>query len=182
MMSESRRKKRYFVLPMVILLAAGMTWSTPAVRGAAAAAGRAQSDRVDGFAVAAHAWVTTADGQLEFSDQGTVPFATAKPDQLTISVDPSRTFQTMQGFGASLTDSSAAVLYRLDRPERDAAMVQLFDPQRGDGLSYLRQVIGSSDFVATSSHYTYDDLPAGGTDYEMRLFSIAHDQIQICCP
>jgi glucosylceramidase len=179
MMSESRRKKRYFVLPMVILLAAGMTWSTPAVQGAAAAAGRAQFDRVDGSAVAAHAWVTTADGQLEFSDQGTVPFTTAKPDQLTISVDPSRTFQTMQGFGASLTDSSAAVLYRLDKPARDAAMVQLFDPQRGDGLSYLRQVIGSSDFVATSSHYTYDDLPAGGTDYEMRRFSIAHDQIQI---
>jgi hypothetical protein len=29
----------------------------------------------------------------------------------------------VQGFGASLTDSSATVLYRLDQPERDAAMV-----------------------------------------------------------
>lgn len=175
--SHRRLTKRYFVLPMVILLAAAT--AAPAVHGAAAAAGPVQSDGVSRTAVAAHAWVTTPDGQLEFSDQGTVPFTTAKPDQLTISIDPSRTFQTMQGFGASLTDSSAAVLYRLDKPARDAAMVQLFDPQRGDGLSYLRQVIGSSDFVATSSHYTYDDLPAGQTDYAMRHFSVAHDLVQI---
>ncbi len=127
---------------------------------------------------AAHAWVTTPDRQLELSDQGTVPFTTARSDQLTITVDPSRTFQRVQGFGASLTDSSAAVLYRLDKAKRDAAMVQLFDPRRGDGLSYLRQVMGASDFVETA-HYTYDDLPAGQTDYEMQHFSIAHDQARI---
>jgi glucosylceramidase len=78
-------------------------------------------------------WVTTPDRQLELSDQGTVPFTAATSDQLTITVDPSRSFQTVQGFGASLTDSSATVLYRLDQPERDAAMVGAVRPAAGMG-------------------------------------------------
>src|SRR3984893_3192804 len=152
-----------------------------AVLVATGATGAASAGSVEpgGGPPAAHVWVPPPDRQLQLSDQGTVPFTTAKPAQLTVTVDPSRTFQTIQGFGASLTDSSAAVLYGLDKPARDAAMVQLFDPRRGDGLSYLRQVMGASDFVATAAHYTYDDLPAGQTDYEMRRFSLAHDESQI---
>ncbi len=45
-------------------------------------------------------------------------------------------------------------------------------------MDYLRQPIGGSDMVATAP-YTYDDLPAGQTDYSMQHFSIAHDQGQI---
>jgi glucosylceramidase len=48
----------------------------------------------------------------------------------------------------------------------------------GDRLSFLRQPMGSSDFVA-GPHYTYDDLPAGETDYGMHHFSIQHDRGQI---
>ena len=57
-------------------------------------------------------------------------------------------------------------------------MASLFSPTTGDGLDYLRQPIGGSDMVATAA-YTYDDLPAGQTDYGMRHFSVAHDQAQI---
>jgi glucosylceramidase len=149
-----------------ILMVAGSTWSAPAALGSGSSP------------PAAHVWVTTPDRQLLLSDLGTVPFGNAGSDLLTISVDPGRTFQTMQGFGASLTDSAAAVLYRLDPARRDAAMVALFDPRRGDGLSYLRQPMGASDFVATAQ-YTYDDLSAGQTDYAMRRFSIVHDESQI---
>ena len=38
--------------------------------------------------------------------------------------------------------------------------------------------MGASDFVA-GDHYTYDDVPAGQTDYAMKHFSIAHDRKQI---
>ena len=38
--------------------------------------------------------------------------------------------------------------------------------------------MGASDFVA-GEYYTYDDLPPGGTDYDMSRFSIAHDRAQI---
>ena len=38
--------------------------------------------------------------------------------------------------------------------------------------------MGASDFVA-GDFYTYDDVPAGQTDYAMKHFSIAHDRKQI---
>jgi glucosylceramidase len=126
----------------------------------------------------AHVWVTTPDRSLRLSDQGTLPFTAGASPELTITVDPSLTYQAIQGFGASITDSSAAVLYRLPARQRDAAMAQLFDPRKGNGLSYLRQPMGASDFV-DEPFYTYDDLPAGQTDYAMQRFSIAHDQAQI---
>ncbi len=123
-------------------------------------------------------WVTTPDGRLALSDQGRVRFSRGTPAALTITVDPDRWYQTMEGFGASLTDSSAAVLYRLDPANRDRLMAALFDPHTGNGLSYVRQPMGGSDFVADRP-YTYDDLPPGQTDFELRHFSIAHDERQI---
>jgi len=127
---------------------------------------------------AARVWLTTVDGVQRLSDAGTVPFTRAAPTDLTVTVDPSRSYQSIQGFGAALTDSSAAVLYRLDPDLRRTVMASLFDPKTGDGLSYLRVPMGASDFVA-ERHYTYDDLPAGQTDYSMRRFSIEHDRAQI---
>jgi glucosylceramidase len=126
----------------------------------------------------AHAWVTTADGASRMSDRGDVPFHRGGSKNLTITVDPSRVYQTMDGFGASITDSSAHVLYTLQGKARDGAMRDLFSPAKGNGLSVLRQPMGASDFVA-GGFYTYDDLAPGQTDYGMRHFSIAHDQPQI---
>jgi glucosylceramidase len=126
---------------------------------------------------AAQVWITTPDGANKMTDAGTVPFTSTPATAPTVVVDPSRTFQTMSGFGASITDSSAAVLYSLPPQARDDAMRSLFDPRSGDGLSYLRQPVGASDFV--TADYTYDDMPAGQTDYALRNFTIAHDQQQI---
>ncbi|HKF31484.1 MAG TPA: glycoside hydrolase family 30 beta sandwich domain-containing protein [Jatrophihabitantaceae bacterium] len=128
--------------------------------------------------ITAHVWVTTPDGAEKMHDRGTVAFGTAASDVSTVVVDPTLRFQEMQGFGGAITDSSATVLYRLSPAARDAAMRSLFDPVHGDGLDYLRQPIGASDFVTTAA-YTYDDLPAGQTDYAQQHFSIAHDQAQI---
>jgi glucosylceramidase len=123
----------------------------------------------------ARVWVTTPDGAERMHDRGSVAFTRGGSDALTISVDPSRDYQSMDGFGASITDSSASVLYELSKPQRDAAMRSLFAENR---LSFLRQPIGASDFV-DGPHYTYDDVPAGRTDYGLRRFSIAHDRAQI---
>jgi glucosylceramidase len=127
---------------------------------------------------AAHLWLTTADGTYKLTDMGEIPFGTGVPTVPTVVVDPSRIFQTMDGFGGAITDSSAVVLYRMSAAARAAAMRMLFDSRTGDGLSYLRQPIGGSDFVATAP-YTYDDMPAGATDYAQRHFSIAHDEAEI---
>jgi glucosylceramidase len=132
-----------------------------------------------GPAPQAQVWVTTADGAQRLQQQPPVAFADGASDLTTITVDPNRRYQSVDGFGGALTDSSAAVLSSLPSQARDAAMKQLFDPRQGIGVSFLRQPVGSSDFTAAAAHYTYDDVPAGQTDFGLKHFSIAHDQAQI---
>ncbi len=94
----------------------------------------------------------------------------------TITINPAVTFQEIEGVGASLTDSSAWLIYEfLTPPERQAVLTDLFDPEEGIGLSYLRQPMGSSDFRLKD--YSYNDLPSGvSTDYDLDYFSIAYEE------
>jgi glucosylceramidase len=125
------------------------------------------------------AWVTTPDGTQRLTEQTPTRFTTGTSTRTTITIDPVTTYQTMDGFGGALTDSTAAVLYQLSPAERAQAMRDLFSPSDGIGVSFLRQPVGSSDFTATSEHYTYDDVAPGQTDLALKHFSIAHDEAQI---
>lgn len=58
--------------------------------------------------------------------------------------------------------------------QRDALLRDLFDPEAGIGITYLRMTIGASDF--SLADYTYDDMPAGETDYDLAHFSIDKDK------
>ena len=109
-------------------------------------------------------------------------FGATRVPALTIAVQPAKTYQSMEGFGASITDSSAWLLYKkLDAAQRKELMEKLFDPVHGIGLSFIRQPMGASDFALDD--YSYDDVPAGQTDPDLKQFSIAHDQAYIipCC-
>jgi glucosylceramidase len=130
-------------------------------------------------AASAHAprvWLTTGDQANLLTEQPHSALGAPVAGAPTITVDPAQRFQRMEGWGASITDSSATLLAA--SPDRHAIMRDLFGRRGGLGLSYLRQPIGASDFVA-GPHYTYDDLPPGQTDYGMEHFSIAHDRAAI---
>jgi glucosylceramidase len=127
------------------------------------------------------AWTSGAKGQSgATTEQLTAAPASAGAPQsgTTVRVDPQVKYQTMTGFGASITDSSAQVLYGIPKDQRDTVMKNLFDPETGDGTSFLRQPIGASDFVK-GADYSFDDMPAGQKDYGLKHFSVAHDQKQI---
>jgi glucosylceramidase len=97
---------------------------------------------------------------------------------LTIKVDDTQRFQTIDGFGAAMTEGSAWLLHdQLPAATREEVMSQLFDPNRGIGLSFLRLPLGSSDL--SRSHYSYDDLPEGQTDPELKFFSVSHDDADV---
>lgn len=100
-------------------------------------------------------------------------------EAVPIALDPSQTYQEIDGIGASLTDSSAWLIHEfLNASERQALLKDLFDPNEGIGLSYLRQPMGASDFRL--QNYSYDDLPGGVTaDYLLAYFSIAYDEAYI---
>ncbi|TFH49750.1 MAG: glycoside hydrolase, partial [Lysobacterales bacterium] len=128
-------------------------------------------------AVAVDVWLTKGDKSQLLSQQTDLLL---KPGNgsggFTITVDPNSTFQSIKGFGASLTDSSAWLIQnRLSGVQRDKLMKLLFAPDTGAGMNYLRLPMGASDFTA-SGVYTYNDLPSGQTDATQSQFSIAHDQ------
>ena len=102
-------------------------------------------------------------------------FAAARAPYLTITVDDSVKYQQIDGFGASLTDSSAWLIsQKLTAPQRHELLQMLFDHKKGIGLSMLRQPMGASDFALKG--YTYNDMPQGQTDPDMKHFSIDHDR------
>lgn len=104
-----------------------------------------------------------------------IQFSTERSPNLTIRVDETAKYQVIYGFGASLTDSSAWLLDKKLTPEkRMEALATLFDPQKGIGLSILRQPMGASDFALHA--YSYDDVPAGQKDLQLQKFSIDHDR------
>ncbi|MBV8431213.1 MAG: hypothetical protein JO244_08630 [Solirubrobacterales bacterium] len=98
-----------------------------------------------------------------------------------ITVDDTRRYQTMQGFGAAMTDTSAWLIWdKLPPRPRAALMQKLFGSgPEGIGISYLRVPIGASDFTRGRAPYSYDDLPRGKTDPTLAHFSIAHDAAYI---
>lgn len=118
------------------------------------------------------AWVTSGDGRMRLSPAAPLPIERGRAKGRIIRIDPSRTYQTIEGFGASFTDSSAWLLRRrLGEEQRAGLLKDLFDTSSGLGLNLTRVTIGASDF--SLSHYSYDDVPPGQSDRSLDAFSIA---------
>lgn len=123
---------------------------------------------------------TTGDRTNLLQPQPNVTFETGGSSTgPVIAVDDSVSYQQMDGFGASLTDSAAWVVSnKLSAAQQSSLWQSLFSPSAGIGISFLRQPMGATDFSA-SGNYSYDDLPAGQTDPNLANFSIAHDTAYI---
>ncbi len=123
---------------------------------------------------------TTGDQTMLLQTQPTVSFATGGgSSSLVITVNSTTQYQQMDGFGGSLTDSSAWLIWKeLSASQQTTLMQKLFSPSSGIGISFLRQPMGASDFSA-SGNYSYDDMPEGQTDPNLTNFSVAHDATYI---
>ena len=111
----------------------------------------------------------------EPEERSPISFGPRRAPELTIFVDDGKQFQTIDGFGASITDSSAWLLHnKLSDSQFQKVMEMLFDREKGIGLTLLRQPMGSSDFALED--YTYDDMPPGASDPGLQHFSIEKDQ------
>ena len=121
--------------------------------------------------VAAETWLTTPDRTQLLSAQPLLePIGRAGGDE-TITIDPTKRFQKMHGWGAAMTDASATLFSRLPADRREALFAELFGRENGGlGLSLTRLTVGASDF--SLSHYSYDDTPRTTPDPELRYFSI----------
>jgi len=128
---------------------------------------------------AVQVWTTTTSSSdtlaLQLAQEPNLTFGpeTSSSDP-QIAVNSGVQYQTIQGFGAAMTDSSA---YLIDHSPQRAQILDDLYGSSGAGFSFLRLPMGASDL--SLSNYSYDDMPAGQTDPTLANFSVAHDTAYI---
>ena len=124
-------------------------------------------------------WLTTPDRSVLFARQNTaLAFGATTSSGVIIDVDSTQTFQTMDGFGYTLTGGSATLINRMKAADRAALLQELFGTDGTNiGVSYLRISIGASDL--SDRVFTYNDLPAGETDPTMAKFSLEPERADL---
>ncbi|WP_127530913.1 glycoside hydrolase family 30 protein [Paenibacillus kobensis] len=142
----------------------------------AACSGGNAGDSAKSGADQVQVWLTTADKSKLLSQEENVKLTASKGSgEEDIVLDANTQYQQMDGFGASMTDSSAYLIgSKLSEEQRMTLMNKLFDHEQGIGISYMRIPLGASDFARTQ--YSYDEMPAGETDESLGKFSIDHDK------
>lgn len=91
-------------------------------------------------------------------------------NEITVFIDPSKTFQSFFGIGAALTDASAETFYKMPKTAQQELLTAYFNKDKGIAYTVARTNINSCDF--SSDMYTY--VQEG--DKELKTFSIAHDE------
>ncbi len=124
-------------------------------------------------------WLTNADGSSLLQKQTTVlTYSNSAGNNATIKVDTTQSFQTIDGFGFTLTGGSAYVMNRLDLATKNKLLAELFGNDSSSvGISYLRISIGASDM--DDNVFSYDDMPAGQTDINLAHFSLSNSETDL---
>jgi glucosylceramidase len=121
-------------------------------------------------------WTSSEDMQHTLSPHPALRFdATLPVTKPSVQVDDSIRYQSLVGLGSSLEHSTCYNLSLLPQEQREKALESLVHPTKGIGMSLMRICIGTPDFTA-SPWYTYDDMPPGHEDPELKQFSIAKDK------
>ena len=120
-------------------------------------------------------WLTKGDQTITLQKQATVlGFGTAYNIYPTIEVDDNQIFQSIDGFGFTLTGGSAQVINSLNSTLKQQLLQELFgDASASVSISYLRISIGASDL--NIAPFSYDDMPIGQTDVNLTNFSLGPD-------
>ena len=117
-------------------------------------------------------WLSTADRRLRLARQPDIEKSAGESLPTDVVIDIGKKYQSIVGFGAALTDSSAWLIQnKLDEGQRTALLRELFGPPPNLNLNMTRLTIGASDF--SLQHYTLDDLPAGEVDPALLHFNVA---------
>ncbi len=116
-----------------------------------------------------HVWLTSEAGD-KCAEAAPVVFHKGEAADAVV-IDPAATRQTIDGFGASLTESSAFVLACLTPEERQRVLEELYGEQ-GANFSMSRTQIGASDFSVEGKY----SLAEQDGDVELTSFSLDRDK------
>ncbi len=121
-------------------------------------------------------WLTKGDQSVLLAKQtGNLGFNTIPNSYPNIEVNAAQKYQTIDGFGYTLTGGSASVINQLNATKKAALLQELFGTsETAIGVSYIRISIGASDL--NSEPFTYDDIAVGDTDLDLAKFSLDKDR------
>jgi transposase len=102
---------------------------------------------------------------LEFKEKRQPP-----ENEISVFVDPTKTYQEFLGVGAALTDASAETFAKLPKDKQQEFLKAYFDKEKGIAYSIARTNIHSCDF--SSGTYTY----VTDGDKELKSFNVDHDK------
>jgi glucosylceramidase len=113
-------------------------------------------------------WITSGDQTKLLQQQATVSFGTnSGTNPSTVTVNPGTTYQTMDGFGYTLTEGSCEVINGMAATQQNQLLNDLYNPTTGLNASVVRISIGASDL--SSSSYSYNETSG---DTNMNNFSL----------
>lgn len=114
---------------------------------------------------------TAENTENRLANKGDFNFTDAKQpveSEVSVFVNPKKTFQEFLGIGGAITDASAEVWSKLPQDKQDE-LIKAYYSKEGINYSILRTTIHSSDF----GPYSYTYIEEG--DAELKTFNIEHD-------
>ncbi|KIA99961.1 glucosylceramidase [Flavobacterium sp. KMS] len=121
-------------------------------------------------------WLTKGDQTVLLTKQnGVLGFNTTANSYTNIEVNDAQKYQTIDGFGYTLTGGSAQVINQLTTQKKKDLLQELFGlTETSISINYIRISIGASDL--NEKAFTYNDLPKGDTDLDLARFSLDLDK------
>jgi glucosylceramidase len=123
-------------------------------------------------------WLTDPKSGILFQKQAD-PNSGLELPTAEISLYPDSTYQSMDGFGFTLSQGSATHFLAMSDSARKAALQELFgDGEKDIRISYLRLSVAASDLNAFP--FSYNDLKdPKGTDPTLSQFSLSYDTLDV---
>ena len=118
-------------------------------------------------------YTTASNTKLRLTKTGNSVFVSAdqpKESEVSVFVNPNKTFQTFWGIGGAITDASAEVFAKLSGEKQTEFLKAYFDKKEGIGYTLARTPIHSCDFSSASFTYVSDE------DKNLKTFNIDHDK------
>ena len=124
-------------------------------------------------------WITKANEQMLLEKQvNYLSYITSPNYYETVDVNPAKVFQTVDGFGYTLTGGSATLINKMEISQQEKLLSELFScSDKGICVSYLRISMGASDLDAEV--FSYNDIPPSTEDLSLSKFSLSKDTINL---
>jgi glucosylceramidase len=102
----------------------------------------------------AQVWLTQGGGSARLTQQGSVTFGANSGSATTVTINEGSTFQSIDGYGFTLTQGSAKMISQMGATEQNNLLNELYGAG-GLGMSVVRIGIGATDLSDWS--YSYRD-------------------------